>query len=126
QLHGKELSFNNLYDANAALELVKEFGQPAASVIKHTNPCGCAVAKDIHTAFERAYAGDPMAAFAGIVAINRPLDQTTAAAMAQGQKFLEVVIAPAYDDDALELLKDRWKNVRLLATGDLPGPARRD
>ena len=129
QLHGKELSFNNLYDANGALELVKEVApadHAAAAVIKHANPCGFAIADDLATAFAGAYSGDPLAAFGGIVAMNRTVDAATATAIADGQKFLEVIIAPAYDDDALSILSDRWKNVRILATGDLPAPADRD
>jgi phosphoribosylaminoimidazolecarboxamide formyltransferase/IMP cyclohydrolase len=131
QLHGKELSFNNLNDTAAALELVKEFSVPAVAVIKHTNPCGCAVGDGLALAFERAYAGDPLAAFGGIVALNRTVDHQTAKLItgpdSQGNpKFLEVVIAAGYDDDALAILRDRWKNVRLLAVGDLPGPDQRD
>ncbi len=131
QLHGKQLSFNNLNDAAAALELVKEFDRPAAAVIKHTNPCGCAVGDSLATAFERAYEGDPMAAFGGIVALNRPVDLDTANRVTGpgpdgGPKFLEVVIAPEYHEDALTVLRDRWKNVRLLAVGELRAPDQRD
>ena len=131
QLHGKQLSFNNLNDASAALELVKEFEAPAAAVIKHTNPCGCAVGDHLAMAFERAYAGDPLAAFGGIVAFNRPLDVETATLMTDRQangspKFLEVIIAPSYHDESLRLICDRWKNVRVLAVGELPDPAKRD
>ena len=131
QLHGKQLSFNNLNDAAAALELVKEFTQPAAAVIKHANPCGLGVGDNLEAAFTRAYSGDPLAAFGGIVALNHRVDASTAEQItAPGpdgiQKFLEVVIAPAYDDDALEILRQRWKNVRLLAVGPLPSPEQRD
>ena len=131
QLLGKELSFNNLNDANAALELVKEFAAPAAAVIKHTNPCGCAIGTTLKQAFERAYEGDPLAAFGGIVAFNRPVDLATAQALTSpsplgGARFLEVVLAPSYDADALELLRNQWKNVRLLAVGALPAVAGRD
>ena len=126
QLHGKELSFNNLNDAAAALELIKEFSKPAAAVIKHTNPCGCGVADELHVAFERAYAGDPLAAFGGIVALNRTVDMATTTALLSGHKFLEVILAPSYDEAALALLQDRWKNVRILATGPLPAPEDRD
>ncbi len=129
QLHGKELSFNNLNDAAAALELVKEFDRPAAAVIKHTNPCGCGIADDpdgaLATAFERAYSGDPLAAFGGIVALNRKVDMATAQAITAGQKFLEVILAPDYDEAALALMRERWKNVRILATGELPSPNQR-
>lgn len=129
QRHGKELSFNNLYDANGALELVKEIDareHAAAAVIKHANPCGFAVAGDLRTAFLRAYEGDPLAAFGGIVALNRKVDLATAQAIVEGQKFLEVIVAPDYEDAALQLLAERWKMVRLLATGDLPLPSQRD
>jgi phosphoribosylaminoimidazolecarboxamide formyltransferase/IMP cyclohydrolase len=126
QLNGKELSFNNLNDAAAALELIKEFKTPAAAVIKHTNPCGCGIGEKLSVAFERAYAGDPLAAFGGIVALNRTLDSDTAASLLLGQKFLEVIVAPGYEDDALEQLRDRWKNVRILATGPFPTPEQRD
>lgn len=129
QLHGKALSFNNYYDGNGALELVKEIGADeaaAVSVIKHANPCGFAIADDVAAAFERAYAGDPLAAFGGIVAFNRPVTEAAAEKIVEGQKFLEVIIAPAYDPAALKLLQERWQNVRLLETGALPAPAARD
>lgn len=127
QLHGKELSYNNLNDAAAALELVKEFTQPAAAVIKHANPCGCAVGDSLAEAFEGAYAGDPLAAFGGVVALNRKVDRPTADLLTRPgpdgvTKFLEVILAPDYDQDALEVLRARWKNVRLLAVGSMPGP----
>ncbi|MCC7203635.1 MAG: bifunctional phosphoribosylaminoimidazolecarboxamide formyltransferase/IMP cyclohydrolase [Phycisphaeraceae bacterium] len=126
QLHGKELSFNNLNDAAAALELIKEFDQPAAAVIKHTNPCGCGLADNLATAFERAYSGDPLAAFGGIVALSRTVDTPTAEAITSGQKFLEVILAPDYEPAALHLLRQRWQNVRLLAVGKLTSPRQRD
>ncbi len=128
-LHGKALSFNNYYDANGALELVKEIDPAdlaAVSVIKHANPCGFAVDDDVATAFDKAYAGDPLAAFGGIVAFNRTVTGPAAERIVAGQKFLEVIVAPGYDDDALELLRERWKNVRILALGDLPAPKDRD
>lgn len=131
QLHGKQLSFNNLNDAAAALELVKEFTEPAVAVIKHTNPCGLAVGQGLAQAFDRAYTGDPLAAFGGIVALNRCVDGDTAKRMIApgpdgGPKFLEVVIAPDYEPAGLDVLRDRWKNVRLLAVGELPPPDHRD
>ena len=131
QMHGKELSYNNLNDAAAALELVKEFSQPAAVVVKHTNPCGCAVGLTLDAAFEKAYAGDPLAAFGGIVALNRQVDLKTSTTITQpgpdGKvKFLEVILAPGYDHEALAMLRERWKNVRLLSLGDLGDPGRRD
>jgi phosphoribosylaminoimidazolecarboxamide formyltransferase/IMP cyclohydrolase len=128
QLHGKQLSFNNLYDANGALELVKEIDAKqlcAAAVIKHANPCGFGVGADVAQAFDHAYQGDPLAAFGGIVAFNCPVTKAAAQRIVDGKKFLEVIIAPRYDADALELLSQRWKNVRILETGDLPGPDQR-
>jgi phosphoribosylaminoimidazolecarboxamide formyltransferase / IMP cyclohydrolase len=126
QLHGKALSYINLLDANAAIELVREFAAPAAAVIKHTNPCGCAAGDTLKDAFLQAYAGDPVAAFGGIVALNRDVDGQTAEAIVSGKRFLEVVIAPGYDPAALAMLKDRWKDCRILATGPLGVAARSD
>jgi phosphoribosylaminoimidazolecarboxamide formyltransferase/IMP cyclohydrolase len=128
-LHGKALSFNNYYDANGALELVKEIDPTkaaAVSVIKHANPCGFATDADVAVAFEKAYAGDPLAAFGGIVAFNQTVNKAAAEKIVEGQKFLEVILAPGYDDDALALIQERWKNVRVLALGDLPTPGDRD
>lgn len=136
-LHGKPLSYNNLLDAGAALELVQDLawqasggaaaatGTPACAcaVIKHTNPCGAALAGSVLESFERAWAGDPLAAFGGIVAFSRTVDAATAEAMAAGERFLEVVIAPGYAPEALATLQARWKNARLLAVGDLGAPA---
>ncbi len=120
QHHGKELSYINLLDADAALSVVKEFSQPAACIVKHATPCGVGAADDLATAFERAYSSDSLAAFGGIVAVNVPIDETTANAIVDGQKFLEVVVAPGYSAAALETLKTRWKNVRLLeVTGSM-------
>ncbi len=129
QLHGKELSFNNLYDANGALELVKEIASDeaaAVAVIKHANPCGFAVADNVADAFEKAYNGDPLAAFGGIVAFNRTVTLAAAERIVEGQKFLEVIVAPDYEEAALQLLQDRWKNVRILKLGPLPAPNDRD
>ena len=113
QLQGKELSYNNIMDADAALELVKEFaGQTAAVVIKHTNPCGAAVSKgSISEAFIKARGCDPLSAFGGIVALTKPLDEATAKAI--GETFFEVIIAPKFEDAALAVLKKK-KNLRLL------------
>ena len=122
QLHGKELSYINLLDADGALSAVREFSEPAACIVKHTTPCGCAVAGDLPTAFRRAFAGDPLAAFGGIVALNRPVDLPTAQAITGIDKLLEVIVAPSYADDALNLLRERWKNVRLLEVGPLGSP----
>ncbi len=120
--HGKELSYNNLLDLDSALKLVRQFALPAACILKHNNPCGAAVADDLATAFERAYEGDPLSAFGGIVGLNRPVDLATALRMAQPGRFIEAVVAPGFDADAIECLTTRptWKNsVRLL---DLGGP----
>jgi len=126
QLAGKELSYNNIMDADAALELVKEFEGPAAAVIKHGNPCGCGTAASLAEAFARAMSGDPQSAFGGIVALNRDVDGALAEAIAQPDSFLEVIVAPAFSDDAVQALTTRckWgKNVRLLACGPLGGAA---
>ena len=121
-LAGKELSYNNLLDADSALELVKEFGSPeyaaAAVIVKHNNPCGCAVGATPAEAFERAYAGDPLSAFGGILALNRPLDAALARRIATKDHFFEVVVAPDVAPDALEALQSgaAWgKNLRVLA-----------
>jgi len=115
QLQGKELSFNNLVDANAALELVKEFRVPAAVAIKHMNPCGVAIAPELVEAFKKARASDPVSIFGGIVAVNRILDRATAEAMQD--LFLEVVIAPRISTQALEIFQSSKKlaQVRLLS-----------
>ena len=105
QLHGKELSYNNLLDADGAWTTVADFAEPAVAVVKHTNPCGLAIHDDMAEAYRRAYNGDPVSAFGGIVAFNRPV--TAAAAEAMGSIFYEVVIAPDYQPDALELLKKK-------------------
>src|SRR5258706_1817864 len=117
QHHGKELSYINLVDADAALSCVKEFSEPAACIVKHATPCGAAIAKDLPTAFSKAFSSDPLAAFGGIVALNRNVDLATANAITSIDKLLEVIVAPAYAPDALELLRTRWKNVRLLEVG---------
>ncbi|GAB6137189.1 bifunctional phosphoribosylaminoimidazolecarboxamide formyltransferase/IMP cyclohydrolase [Halanaerobaculum tunisiense] len=120
QLHGKDLSFNNINDTNGALELVKEFpDQPAAAVIKHANPCGMAQSDNLLDAYKQAHAGDPLSAFGSIVALNREVTADVADEIADEDKFIEVVIAPKFTDEALEILKERWDSVRLLETGDL-------
>ena len=120
QVQGKELSFNNINDTDAAYELAAEFARPAAAIIKHANPCGVAVADDTAEAWRRALACDPVSAFGGIVAFNRPLDGATVAAIRD--VFLEVIIAPDADDEARALLAKR-KNLRLLLAGAVPDPA---
>ena len=120
-LQGRELSFNNLADADAALECVKQFQQPACVIVKHANPCGVAVAQDVFAAYERAYATDPTSAFGGILAFNRPLDAGTAEAILKRQ-FVEVVIAPVVSDAAIAVFAKK-PNVRVLACGALDAPA---
>ena len=115
QLQGKELSFNNIADTDAALECVKQFDQPACVIVKHANPCGVSVAVDIGTAYDLAFATDPESAFGGIIAFNRELDAKTAEAICEKQ-FVEVIIAPAVSADALAVVATK-KNVRLLECG---------
>ncbi len=119
QLQGKELSFNNIADTDAALECVKQFGAgPACVIVKHANPCGVAVGATLQEAYDRAYRTDPTSAFGGIIAFNQALDGPTAAAIVQRQ-FVEVIVAPLVTDEALAALAAK-KNVRVLATGDWP------
>ncbi|AUX22349.1 purine biosynthesis protein purH [Sorangium cellulosum] len=113
---GKELSFNNLVDADAAFEAVRELGPPAAVVVKHTNPCGVATGVDLAAAYRTAREADPVSAFGGIVALNREVDRAAAEVLVE--TFLECVIAPAYTPEALEVLRTK-KNLRVLATGTL-------
>jgi phosphoribosylaminoimidazolecarboxamide formyltransferase/IMP cyclohydrolase len=124
-LHGKELSYNNLLDLDSALRLIRMFAEPAACILKHNNPCGAAIAADLAVAFERAYEGDPVSAFGGIVGVNRPVDRPTAERMAIPGRFLEAILAPGFDPEALEWLTTRpsWKNsVRLIDLGGPIGP----
>ncbi|MBX9627819.1 MAG: bifunctional phosphoribosylaminoimidazolecarboxamide formyltransferase/IMP cyclohydrolase [Gemmataceae bacterium] len=122
QLHGKELSYNNILDLDSALNLAREFSEPAAVVVKHNNPCGAATAPALADAFARAWDGDPQSAFGGIIAFNQTVDDATAAALLSGERFVECVIAPDYAPAALDRLKGWKKNVRLLKTGPLSGP----
>jgi len=117
QLQGKELSYNNIADADTALECVRQFAGPACVIVKHANPCGVAVAATPLEAYDRAFRTDPTSAFGGIIAFNRPLDAATAGAIAERQ-FVEVIVAPAVDDGAREALAAK-KNVRVLETGPL-------
>ena len=121
QLHGKELSYNNILDLDSALNLAREFAEPAAIVVKHNNPCGAATASTLTDAFSLAWDGDPLSAFGGIIAFNRTVDAKTAETLMTGERFLECVIAPDYDDTALSQLRGWKKNVRLLKTGPLTG-----
>ncbi len=118
QLGGKELSFNNILDADAAWGVVTDFGAATVAIIKHTNPCGLASHDDIAEAYRRAFSGDPVAAFGGIVAANRAV--TPAMAEAMKSVFYEIVIAPEYEAEALEMLK-RKKDLRILVAGLPPG-----
>ncbi|MFN3459863.1 MAG: bifunctional phosphoribosylaminoimidazolecarboxamide formyltransferase/IMP cyclohydrolase [Oceanibaculum sp.] len=119
QLQGKELSFNNLNDTDAAFELVSEFTEPAVAIIKHANPCGVAQGKDVAEAYARALRCDPVSAFGGIIAVNRTLDAATTEQISR--ILTEVIIAPDADDEAKELLAKK-KNLRLLLTGGMPDP----
>jgi phosphoribosylaminoimidazolecarboxamide formyltransferase/IMP cyclohydrolase len=115
QIQGKELSFNNIADADAALECVKSFDEAACVIVKHANPCGAAVAGGILEAYEHAYITDPTSAFGGIIAFNRALDAATAKAILERQ-FVEVIVAPEVAEDAKAILAGK-PNVRVLATG---------
>jgi phosphoribosylaminoimidazolecarboxamide formyltransferase/IMP cyclohydrolase len=119
KVQGRELSYNNYADTDAAFELVAEFAEPAVAIIKHANPCGVALGTGLHDAWVKALACDPVSAFGGIVAVNRPLDLETAAAIAE--IFVEVVIAPEAEPAACEILAQR-RLVRLLLTGGMPDP----
>jgi phosphoribosylaminoimidazolecarboxamide formyltransferase/IMP cyclohydrolase len=125
---GKEVSFNNLYDLDGALELVKEFGdRPAAAIIKHANPCGCSLSNNLAEAFVQARAADPISAFGGILAVNRPLDAATAARITEPNNFFECIVAPGYEPGVVETLttKRKWgANLRLLEVGELTGPGK--
>jgi phosphoribosylaminoimidazolecarboxamide formyltransferase/IMP cyclohydrolase len=118
QLHGKELSYNNLVDLDAAWQLIAEFDAPASAIIKHTNPCGCAEGTTLAESYRRAFEADPVSAFGGVLAFNRTLDGETAAEIAK--TFIEAIAAPDYAGDALRILKGK-KNLRLLRVS--AGPA---
>jgi phosphoribosylaminoimidazolecarboxamide formyltransferase / IMP cyclohydrolase len=120
KLHGKELSFNNLLDLSSAREMVEEFPGPACAIVKHNNPCGCALGDSALVAYQRAFACDPLSAYGGVIALNRPVD--AACAQQLSEQFIEVLLAPGYDTDALEILQAK-KNVRLLELPDWPAPS---
>ena len=120
-LQGKELSYNNLLDLDSALNLVREFEGPAAVVLKHNNPCGAAVASTLVEAFERAWSGDPLSAFGGILGFNREVDEATAARIVADKRFVECVIALGFSAAALATLKPK-ENMRLLRTGPIGPP----
>jgi len=121
QLHGKQMSYNNYVDADAARRAAFDFIDPAVAIIKHANPCGVAIGIDTEEAYRKAFATDPVSAFGGVVAVNRPVSRELAEAM--DEVFTEVIVAPEYDDDALELLQ-RKKNLRILRVAG-PHPGRR-
>lgn len=124
QLHGKELSYNNLLDLDSALEIARFFTLPAAVVIKHNNPCGAAAAATLAEAAKNALAGDPVSAYGSILGFNRPVDVDTAEVLCGEGLFVEAIVAPAYDSAALAILNERpkWrKNVRLLEAGNIEG-----
>jgi phosphoribosylaminoimidazolecarboxamide formyltransferase/IMP cyclohydrolase len=119
QVHGKELSYNNLVDLDAAWQLVQEFESPAAAIIKHTNPCGCAEQPTLADAYRKALEADPVSAFGGVLAFNRDLDKETAGEV--GKLFVEGIAAPAFSDDALAVLTAK-KNLRLVKVDPLRTP----
>lgn len=126
QLHGKQLSYNNLLDADAALQIVRDLSRPACCVVKHNNPCGAAEHEQLPEACRRAFAGDPVSAFGSIVGLNRTLDLETARYFCDAREsFVEAILAPDFSPDALDMLTTRakWKaHVRLIATGELLPP----
>jgi phosphoribosylaminoimidazolecarboxamide formyltransferase/IMP cyclohydrolase len=123
QLHGKELSFNNILDITAAVDLIGEFTEPTVAILKHTNPCGVGSDANLRAAWDKAFATDRQAPFGGIIVGNRPLDEALAGAIAE--IFSEVIIAPDFTPAALELLRKK-KNLRLMRLHGLPSPALRD
>lgn len=120
QLHGKELSFNNINDASGALETLKEFDEPAVVAVKHANPCGVGTGKDVYEAYLKAYAADPVSIFGGIIAANRTVDESTAKEM--NKIFIEIVIAPDYTEEALAILTGK-KNIRVMRLEDISAKA---
>lgn len=116
QLHGKELSFNNINDTNGALELLKEYDEPTVVAVKHANPCGVGSADSIYEAYMKAYEADPVSIFGGIIAANREIDSKTAVEI--NKIFVEIVIAPSFTQEALEILTQK-KNIRLLKLADI-------
>ena len=123
QLHGKELSFNNINDANAALETLKEFHQPAVVALKHANPCGVGIGSNIYDAYINAYEGDPISIFGGIVALNREVDGKTASEISK--IFLEIVIAPSFTEEALNIIMAK-KNIRIMKLEDISSRSETD
>ena len=116
QLHGKELSFNNINDTNGALDLLREFEEPTVVAVKHANPCGVGSASSVYDAYMKAYEADPVSIFGGIVVANRGIDAPTAEEI--NKIFVEIVVAPSYTKEALDILK-RKKNIRILLLEDI-------
>ncbi|MGD0899840.1 MAG: bifunctional phosphoribosylaminoimidazolecarboxamide formyltransferase/IMP cyclohydrolase [Thermoguttaceae bacterium] len=126
QLHGKELSYNNLLDMDSALAIVRDLAEPAAVVIKHNNPCGAALDDTLAVALRRALAGDPTSAFGSVLGLNRRMDAAAAEVLCEPGLFVEAVVAPDFEPEALQLLTTRpkWKaNVRLMKVGEIDAPA---
>jgi len=123
QLHGKELSYNNINDTNGALECLKEFDEPCVVAVKHANPCGVGVGKDIYAAYMNAYKADPVSIFGGIIACNRKVDAATAEEI--NKIFVEIVIAPEFDEKAVEILAQK-KNIRILVLPEIIKPNTKD
>jgi len=121
QLQGKELSYNNILDTDAAWSAVRELSDTSCVIVKHTNPCGAASHHDITVAYQRAWAGDPISAFGGIIALNRPVTEAVVKAIFENKQFVEVVIAPSYKKKALKLLETK-PNIRVLETGGVNPP----
>ncbi len=122
QLHGKELSYNNLLDLDSALAMVRGFSEPAAAVLKHNNPCGAAAADTLADALKKGMEGDPLSAFGSIIGLNRTVDADTAEVLTEPGMFIEAIVAPDFDQAAVEVLttKPKWKdNVRLLKVGEI-------
>ncbi|MBU1446449.1 bifunctional phosphoribosylaminoimidazolecarboxamide formyltransferase/IMP cyclohydrolase [Patescibacteria group bacterium] len=117
-LQGKQLSYNNIIDTDAALELVKDFKQPTVTILKHTNPCGVAISEKIEDAFKKAHMADPMSAFGCVIAMNKPCNEKIADYMNKKKMFVEIVVAPKFTKKALEIFSKK-KNLRLLETGPL-------
>ncbi len=122
QLSGKELSYNNLLDLDSALEIARNFADPAVAVLKHNNPCGAAVADSLAEATRKGMAGDPLSAFGSVLGMNRPVDAASAEVLAEPGLFIEAIVAPDFEPEALKILttKPKWKaNVRLMKVGQL-------
>ena len=130
QLHGKELSYNNLLDLDSALAIARSLPVPGVAVLKHNNPCGAATAATLGEATQRAWDGDPLSAFGSVLGFNAPVDAASAEFLAEPGRFVEAIVAPSFTPEAFEILttKPKWKaNVRLLAVGAIePGRGERE